>query len=396
MWRPRSYDEMRAALGTAEESDALDFKSALATNNDKKDLGKDAAAMALYGGCIVIGVDETDGVASQLTPVPLSGTTEQIAQVIASRVSPPLAVAIEVLRDDPADTEGLIVIEVPASAAAPHQADGRYPARAGSTTRALAEIEVEQWYRRRTEFREQLMSGDMSAWVNPTGLDTGWGGIGRMRLLARAPGAGRHPATPRMGSALAGAADAATRRCEELLRQDLNPPHALSFLREWSPRGSMGWRAGMAAREFEEARRGVLVAASWTYSGAFSSLTTIGLEIEGTQARCAYEHLWVTNLIAQLLMVGTLMRKVPAAGSVSVSLDLSGLDGSRSFEASRGRLVDEGAPVVTDTTYSAHGVFDAMTLAEDPRSAVRELLEPLLASFVERDTVGWVSAPPTS
>lgn len=392
MWLPSSVEEMRLALGSAEESDALDFKRALAANTDKKDLGKDVAAMALYGGVIVIGVDETDGVATQLTPVSLSGTTEQIEQVIASRVTPPLFVEIDVLRETDGDEEGLVVLKIPASTSAPHQADGRYPARAGGTTRSLSEVEVERWYARRSRLQGPVADTTMSEWTAPSGTQGHWGGVGEMKLLVHAPGAGRHPRTPRLKRALERASAVAATRCEELLTNELASPHALSFLRDWSPRGSLGWHAGMSASDFSDARDGVLAAATWTYVGAFSSLTTIGLEIANGGGRCAYEHLWVTNLIAQLLLVGAMMHEVPGAGMTDVSLELSALEGAASYEASRARIaVHDRSSVVADSTYEAHALVPVKQLAHDPRQPVCELLEPLLTSFVDRDTVRFVS-----
>jgi len=136
----------------------------------------------------------------------------------------------------------------------------------------------------------------------------------------------------------------------------------------------------------------VLVAATWTYVGAFSSLTTIGLEIANGGGRCANEHLWVTNLVAQLLLVGAMMHEVPGAGMTDVSLELSGLEGAASYEASRARIaVHDRSSVVADRTYEAHALVPVRQLAHDPREPVRELLEPLLTSFVERDTVRFVS-----
>jgi predicted HTH transcriptional regulator len=137
VWRPRSYADVLAAVGALEEAPDLVLLGDLAVN--PKDLAKDAAAMSIDGGVIVIGVDETNGVASNATPIPLKGAPEKLAQVITSRVRPPLHFEIESLTKNQGDPDGFLVLEVPPSPWAPHMVENRFPARAGTTTRYLEE-----------------------------------------------------------------------------------------------------------------------------------------------------------------------------------------------------------------------------------------------------------------
>ena len=310
--------------------------------------------MALYGGVIVIGVDETDGVASSLTPIPLAGAPEQVEQVIASRVTPPVTVQLDVLRENEGDADGLIVIEVPASTSAPHQADGRYPARAGSTTRSLTEVEVQQWYERRRELQADLSREGIGGFVLPAGaVSSSWGAIGRMRLVIHAPGAAQHPEAPRLADALKRAFESARTRAREILRDELVDPDSIAFLEGWTPRGSLGWGAGIAASDYEQARRGVLVGATLPYAGNFSVQTTMGLEVGGA-GRCAFEHLWVRELIAQLLLAGAFLREVPGAGIARIDLELFGLENAASYEATKGRTMEVSREsVVADSTYGS-------------------------------------------
>lgn len=105
------------AVGVVSESAELDFKSSLGSNEE---LAKDVAAMTVDSGVIVIGIAETNGLASSITPIALTGAAERIQQVVDSRIRPAPPVELEVLRQAPTDTEGLIVIEVSASRFAPH------------------------------------------------------------------------------------------------------------------------------------------------------------------------------------------------------------------------------------------------------------------------------------
>ena len=133
--------DIRQAIGVAEEGPQLDFKRELASGSDKKDLAKDAAAMGVDGGVILIGVDENqNAVASGIPKVPVKGTPEQVQQIIDSRVRPPLSIQIEVLKEADLDPDGVLLIEIPPSFSTPHMVDNRYPARSGSTTRWLERV----------------------------------------------------------------------------------------------------------------------------------------------------------------------------------------------------------------------------------------------------------------
>lgn len=80
---------------------------------------------------------------------------ERVQQVLDASVTPTLSVEIMPLRENEGHTEGALVLAVPASWSAPHEYDGRFPARSGATTRYLNEREVEALYLRRWELRQQ-------------------------------------------------------------------------------------------------------------------------------------------------------------------------------------------------------------------------------------------------
>src|SRR5690242_6721779 len=90
MWIPRTWADLERAIGVQIEGERLDFKSALPPNKKIRDLAKDAAAMSVGGGVLVIGIDETDGVASSISPIELGGAMERVQQVLDANVTPSL------------------------------------------------------------------------------------------------------------------------------------------------------------------------------------------------------------------------------------------------------------------------------------------------------------------
>ena len=72
MWTPRSWDDITAMIGVAEEAGGLDFKRTVGGNAE---VAKDIAAMTVNGGVLVYGIDEdpATGLASQIVKQPLKG-----------------------------------------------------------------------------------------------------------------------------------------------------------------------------------------------------------------------------------------------------------------------------------------------------------------------------------
>jgi len=127
------------------------------SDQDKRELAKDVAALAnTAGGVIIIGVDEDDQGRASATP----GTTisdrekTRLQQIIAAGVVPmPVFDIISVDDENLAEGLGYLLIAVPRSPTAPHAVtknpDLRYPKRNGTVTRYLSEPEVATAYRER-------------------------------------------------------------------------------------------------------------------------------------------------------------------------------------------------------------------------------------------------------
>ncbi len=386
------------AIDSQGEAASLDFKRALPPKQKIRDLAKDAASMAIEGGVILIGVDEEAGVASAIVPLALTGATERVQQVIDANISPPLAVEIFQLREKPGDEEGVLVIEIPASWSAPHQYEGRYPARAGATTRYLTEREVEGLYARRWDLRQEASAAvGLHGHRTPPGVRIDFSGqpIGLMRLHIRPPTRVSAPAEPHLGSVLADAVQAASSSLAPLVDASLSP-HSLDLLRSWTPAGTEGWRSGTFVHGESPISAGV--GAMYAYGGGFSFVVAINLgEVEPGAppgSLCSFEHLWAVETMALCSVAGHFFAPLTEASLLYVDLELGGLLDSVSWQASRGLAFGSNAPRVTENLYVRGAVFSSRELADDPRDATRALLDPFMVSILTEgsDVVGWVQS----
>lgn len=155
--RPERLDAVRIdnLIGRVREDEDLDFKRDLFDRNDagRAELAADVAAMANHrGGVIMIGIDETEAVASAVPGVDLSDEEHLRMTNVIAGITPYvectiLPVAIE------SENHGCYVIVIPPSPARPHAAVKNdrlgYPRRYGTTKRWLSEAEVADLYRDR-------------------------------------------------------------------------------------------------------------------------------------------------------------------------------------------------------------------------------------------------------
>lgn len=384
MWLPRTYADIVQAVGVLSEGPDLDFKLDHTSPADLRGLAKDVAAMSLEGGVIIVGVDETAGEATAVMPFPIANRPEQIQQVIDAHVRPTPSTTVEAVRQQPGDSNGVIVITVAPSRQAPHMVDGRYPARSGATTRYYGEYEVAELYRRRDAMRSVAnKTAGLEDFVSPpNGAEPPRQGMGRLRLRVRPLMPAAHPDEPQLRAALQKAATDA--------RVSLQPyvtpgcVSAFDLLQSWKPRGAVGWQAGLAPT-IDAAMRSdsKLVAGTYIYEQGFSFQATLGLVAnDGQDWCCAYEHLWVAQTMALLSIVGHFYAPIPSASPLRCDLELVGLSGALSYYASQGRMKDLDAPTVADAIYLAGGEIAARETRTDPRAGAHMLLDRLLASII--------------
>jgi hypothetical protein len=144
-WPPTTEDALNAAAdeGNLTETHSVELKRELPSGDGaNKELAADLASLAIDGGFLFIGVDETTG--PGLSPVPLKGLAERVEQVGLSRIDEPLHVVASAVPsvNDPAN--GYLVVRVPASPRAPHMVGHRYWGRGEKTKYQLSDGEVER------------------------------------------------------------------------------------------------------------------------------------------------------------------------------------------------------------------------------------------------------------
>lgn len=153
IWLPTTEAEIEAVIfsGTAPEGHFLDFKRELgSTPGSRKETAQDIASFALDGGVLIVGVDEPESGTYTLSPQPLSDLSERAEQIAANRPDPGLYVRTTIIPSHDNPDAGYLVIEVPASPAAPHMVDGRYWGRSERTKRQLNDAEVARFHATRT------------------------------------------------------------------------------------------------------------------------------------------------------------------------------------------------------------------------------------------------------
>jgi predicted HTH transcriptional regulator len=165
MWSPKTTKELEEAItnGTLpREPTAFEVKAQLPGASKNSDIAADVAAMAVEGGYIIYGVAE-DKAAGTFTanPIPLKGEKERIGQVVASYAQEHIEFEVHELPLDADPTMGYLVVEVPASARAPHMVEskGRYQyyGRQPGGNRILGEAEVARLYERRQRIEDEAL-----------------------------------------------------------------------------------------------------------------------------------------------------------------------------------------------------------------------------------------------
>lgn len=162
---PETEDELRLLVdgGRLGERNAIDLKRELGTSAKANvELARDLASLAAQGGLLIVGVDE--GPPASLTPTPLSGLKEKIANVARDGVRPSLRIDVREIPGRSSRTDGYVVTIVPASPDRPHEADGSYWGRSGAGKVKLRHEEVERYRSERTA-TQSTIEAILDDWV---------------------------------------------------------------------------------------------------------------------------------------------------------------------------------------------------------------------------------------
>ena len=137
--RPATFAELQESLAAKilQEDQHTEFKRELPPN---KEIARQCAALAVQGGSLVLGVEETDaGFAT--SPIDYAGVRERIGQVAQDVPQPPIELDSRLLHaDEPG--RGVVWVEIPPSPHMLHQVGGTYYKRADARTRPMTDAEV--------------------------------------------------------------------------------------------------------------------------------------------------------------------------------------------------------------------------------------------------------------
>lgn len=123
------------------------------------ELARDLASLSFEGGVLVIGVEDKT---HEVVGCDVEGYRDRISQVASMTVHPSLTPVIYPAVAHPEDpSKGVLVVEVPPSALAPHMVDGSYWGRSSDGKRKLGDSEVRMRMEARTgsaaAFKERLL-----------------------------------------------------------------------------------------------------------------------------------------------------------------------------------------------------------------------------------------------
>ena len=131
--------------GLLEESGWCELKEmATRPGSSKKDanleMARDLASLSVDGGILIYGVRDKD---LAVVGCDTTGLADRIAQVSATRITPPLSPAILPSLENPDDDSlAVLIVQVPPSPLAPHMVDQSYWGRSSNGKRKLEDAEV--------------------------------------------------------------------------------------------------------------------------------------------------------------------------------------------------------------------------------------------------------------
>lgn len=413
MWVPRTWQEIEALIGTAEESSVLDFKRELPTTTKpaNEEAAKDIAAMSVAGGLIIYGVAEDPAtlVASAICPVVLAGARERFQQIAGSRIAPGCPVELVKVASPTDPSKGVVVVAVPASAFAPHMVGVRYPVRRGTVTECLSEPEVARLYARRQAMldvgRPAPREALDAAFAPPRRTDDGMpdragalaADIGRLRAAFLPLGPVAHPAAPWLRDALGQAHGRAVQTVLDLVKDPRTA--VLTRLASWEPYYGQGWTAGRSASFAPPTSYLSSHAAVFTYPGRISCQATRGLRVDPSASRgvgvetyrCAFEDEFAVSAMAFAAVAGQILADMDGVGIVHAVIEFDGFAEAVSFSDTDAAGV-WGAPEYSrmrrvPASYLGDAMTDVLDLRDEPLVVARRLLDPWLAAFCDDDSV---------
>lgn len=414
-WWPQTAAELVAAheRGDLRESRHLECKRELPKKGDN--IAKSAGGLANYGGVVIYGVAEESSGRFDLTPIPLAGGKERVAQVVSSSVHGHLVVDVVELPCDDDPDRGYLVMVVPASPRAPHmvevKGDRRYYGRHGTVTEALDGDEVETLMQRRRDAQR-----DRGIWLD-TAMRRDVSGVGdpHVNVVSRPGGAltvvaasvlpppvglQRAPTHPRPEELLPRHLEAAIGEWPFRTHDD-NRELGLAGLvpRRWLPIGGpyVAAHPDQGSREPEDrlelevdAQLGVRLRVAGIAMRT-DETPRYGPGTDGTNAPTRvwlYEHMVVRYLVRALAFTASLLTEAGYIGAVDVGVGLTHVARTLSPLVHTRQLMGQRPPAwagYVDEQYRRTDQVSSTRLADHPDEVARDLLQDLFDALAQGD-----------
>jgi hypothetical protein len=392
-WPPTTEADLDLAMrnGILIENQKLDLKRELkGGESGNKEIAKDIAAFSVYGGLIIIGVEEGEvgKTPPSLTPIDLAGQSERIESVGHTRVDEQVSVTTTKILSSTAPGKGYLLVEVPVSPRPPHMADNKYYSRGDTKNIVLSNAEVMSWHERTLGQRVDAIEQVRSALQHFAATSEPWVEL----LIYATPLGAREDILLRLSESHSWQSDA--RSLVHLAASGCHPP--VSTLRD--------------PTQYDRHHEGILVATDLTPSGQRGGYRRVELIFEDSgkltlRSGGLKEHIPGTSPalhgINEPLVLGHIEFLVHIAEQVSKY----GFNGSWRFAIAARALGNavsltlghdfgrsSGAPVYRSATYENTTTVSLNEIMNSPQSVVRSLASKLLRALGTGGEWEWLMA----
>jgi hypothetical protein len=384
-WPPSTEDQLllAASTGALEETHHLDIKSEIGGGRRaNRDAAQDMAALAIDGGLLIYGVDETTTPPS-LKPVPLRGVPERLEQVALSAITEPLRVRTKAIPSGADPSLGYVIVEVPPSGAAPHMVDGRYYGRGDKTNIVLADAQVIALHDRRRESLKDMGEVALDA-LRDFPLDSSHGTV----VICARP----QVATDALRSTLEALFDADEWNARLLLLAHQIAPQELSYspsiryatAPERRPRGralTSGLEPGRALPSLlteDTIRQIVEVTIGEDGDVVFGSARAVE---RASQPKLIRDHLIVGNTEHVVALALAISQMTGYVGSWNLAIAAGGLNGGQSAALHVLDSWGDRHPVYSEDLYVQPATATFEELRDAPHTVANRLVRPLLRAI---------------
>ena len=377
----RSLIAKRGLIETA----SFDAKRALGSNS--KEIAKDISAMSTDGGAILYGVGEDEnGYPTILSPFPLAGEPERIANIVETCVSEPPTIEIRRIASEDDPDNGYLLILIPPSPRAPHMVvvgnDCRYYGRDDKGNRRLSQGDVARLYERRDRLRED-QDGNLSAFIDQVGLEPPSEEAGHFYVIVEPlftsrdfirsiASDGRPQAV--LESALRNS------RQDQVFKDDDFSAVSQCYWYD-STDGWVGYM-GTSARELRARQSAEVLDFFVSERGAVKLVYGGAVRSMGEHPRVLFERKIGEILVRALYFAAGIYQGGKYLGPIDISIALTGLEGAHAF-GMLNNVFGHRSVALTQSEYRRHLRTQGHLLLRTYKDDARDLLNPLIRGMTQ-------------